>query len=766
MDEKELKFEDLLDKPAMDSGTSGSKPSYLGGNIYIQLPEAIGSLTPTARCVLDELKDWHKRVDKQGGKEPHPTYLLTVDKLPESLVKYSNIGEQAKSEASISQAIKQILDLDRKGMNRVAYAYPFLIRNGNKIASKIALIAPQKENKTDVSPYRQACFRYSEEMVNLLIKNRAKKGRAYEENITLTVQKNKEGKTWLFPKLASLEAEIGQLVRRGFGNIPAISLPDFLEDCMEYGRRENLVVPILDDYHIVIDPLDLKADGSYNKVPEVVNQILLQINGLIQFGKDVLIPYAEEAKYEGFKSRFLQLAGSCKFQSLEEKMQCDSIGKELVMLLDGFPFSSQKGNAGMTIREPVDLCIRILKNLIEEKNKTGNRQEGDTYENILKSISDRIPEYTRDNLVLYPMQFDDEIKKSGISDPEKIKLFAKKLKDDILSEFSYHEAKNANGTSVFYVVDHGYMTAVLHKLTIDGKSNPELRKQLDYAKKKKKKLTNPKHPELNGKLKPDLIAKLMMEIDNEGIRDLEDKKQQDLKNKINVPFGVMAFFVSALAFVTAAFIFETTDPFFFGIPFSIILGILVAIFFREKSDDEIKKEVKESGKFGKLEEPASETSGGSHGEKTNETKEDKIAHIYKSADSSIFPKKFNKITEKVLDPDSLKKRIEANLDTIKKNNQTLEKEKDNQKVISTIEYAVLQSSATILVPNDILVENMPASLIISRSDLKSELFRQQLADAYREDMEKKKLDKKMVKYYTYLINTIEMEYFKYLPKKK
>ena len=75
---------DLLDLNELKGEAGPPAPADVQAPIsqsYIQLSDAIGSLTPTARCILDELKDWHKRVERHGSKEIHPSYLLTLDKL-------------------------------------------------------------------------------------------------------------------------------------------------------------------------------------------------------------------------------------------------------------------------------------------------------------------------------------------------------------------------------------------------------------------------------------------------------------------------------------------------------------------------------------------------------------------------------------------------------------------------------------------------------------------------------------------------------------
>jgi len=766
----DLDLTDTSDLKAEETKISAEVPST-SSQSYIQLSDAIGSLTPTSRCILDELKDWHKRVEKHGSKEVHPSYLLTLDKLPEALGKYTNLGAQGKTENAIYHALRLILDIDHRGANRVAYVYPYLIRSGNKIASKIALIAPQKDNKTDTIPYRQACFRFSQDLIKMLLDNRSKKGRNWDEQNpgNLLLQKNKDGETWLYPKLGSLESEVTSLVRKGFGNVPYIPMTDFLVDFVNYAKEQGLAIAILPDYHIVLDHLEIHPDGSFKKLPEVVNQILAQLDALETIAKTQLKAIAAEAKYDVFIDKLNHYLQTETFSSIDDKMNPEERVKRFLSLLETFPFAAQKGNKAKELRETIELGMRILKRLCDEKGSVINRKDDNIYASVKESVISKIPEYTKNNHTLLRINFEDEVASAGITSEEKTNEYIKRLKDDVFSEFSYYEEKLPTGKSVYYVVDHGYMAAVLHKLAFESKGNPELTKQLQYAKMINARLSNPKHPELNSKLRPDAIAKMNAGVKDLEHEELEKEKAQDIKSRFNVVPGVMTFIVSTMIFITAAYYLRSAAPLFFGVPFSIVAGFMAALFFREKSSDEIREEIKNSGKFPGISDwgkPSGSSAQGGDEDGASSPKEEKIANIYKAADNFVFPKRFNKITDKVLDPKTLKSRIYENLDNIKRNNLTLAKEKNDDKIASTVEYAVLQSVATIQVPDEVAVKDMPATIFINRTDLKTALFRGQLADFYREEMNKKKFDKKLVKYYTYLINTVEMEYYKYLPKKR
>lgn len=761
----------VVENSSSKEESSSDRPS---AQSYIFLSDSVGSLTPTARCILDELKDWHKRVEKHGSKEKHASYLLTVDKLPEALGKYTNLGAQGRSENSIHHALRQILDIDHRGQNRAAYAYPYLIRTGSKISSKIALIAPQNENKTDTQPYRQACFRFSQDLIKVLLDNRAKKGRNWDEDNpgSLLLQKNKEGNTWLYPKLGSLEAEISSLVRKGFGNLPYIPMPDFLQDFTLFAREQNLALSVLTDYHIVIDELNILPDGSFKRLPEVVNQILAHMNGLEQFTKDQLTKLAKDAKYESFLSSFSDYISTPKFPSSESKMNPEEEVKKFLAIIENFPYPTEKGNRALSIKETVELSVKILKRLSEEKGSVLTRKDDSIYGTVKNAVISKIPEHTKNHNTLMRIDFEEEVAKAGITSEEKANEYIKRLKDDVFSDHSYYEEKLPDGRSVYYVVDHGYMAAVIHKLAFEGRTNPEYKKQLGYAKIINHKLSNPKHPELNNKLKPELIAKLNADVKNMEVEELEKERSNEIRSRFNAVPGILTFVVSTLIFITGAYYLRSAMPIFFGVPFSVVLGFMAAIYFREKSTEEIRDDIKNSGKFsgigdwGKPTYNSGSSSSSYEDEAETSKKEEKLSHIYKAADNFVFPKRFNKITDKVLDPKSLRSRIYENLDNIKRNNMTLGKEKDDDKVASTVEYAVLQSVSTILIPDDVAIRDLPNTILINRTDMKSALFRGQLADHYREEMNKKKFDKKLVKYYTYLINTVEMEYYKYLPKKR
>ncbi|EMY14450.1 hypothetical protein LEP1GSC043_1251 [Leptospira weilii str. Ecochallenge] len=332
-------------------------------------------------------------------------------------------------------------------------------------------------------------------------------------------------------------------------------------------------------------------------------------------------------------------------------------------------------------------------------------------------------------------------------------------------------------TSEIYAVDPGYMAAVLHKLSSMATKNTAYQKELEIAKEINASLSNPKHPGLNAKLKAESIVKLQQGIQTMEQLEVERQRSQEFAKKFNLPMGMLGFVASMILFLIASVHFRTTGILFVGIPVSLFLGLMLAFYFRNKEKSDILSNGNSAASLGSGfkgefmsssdDYPSGDDSEDERFHSKGETpKEKKVNLIAKGAERFVFPNRFTKITDKIHDSRSLRKKIFENLDNIRNNVAHLKGEKDDDKVASTVEYALLQNSATILVPDDIVPQGMPGSIILSHNDLKAPLIRDQIAEFLRNEAQKKQYDKKLLKYYTFLINTIEVEYYKYLPNRK
>ncbi|RHX94962.1 hypothetical protein DLM76_06410 [Leptospira yasudae] len=773
--EQDISFEEL----------AASKPVEIQSLTpdYIFLNEGAVGLSATARCILDELRDWHKKTEKHGSKSIHPSYLLTLDKLAELLNKYRNLSEQAKSPPSVDMALRQLVDYEKKGKNKSAYIYPFLVRNGAKVLARIAIASPQKEAKTDVTPYRVACFEFSEEMIDLILQNRAKRPKLPDEDNpgAFLLHKNKAGKNWLFPKLASLEAEFSTLLKRGFQPYSYIPMMDFLRDFLTYANKKNYVMKILPDYHLILDDLQLNPDGSYVNQPEVIAHYRCQADALEKFAIPYLKELSARAGYSLFGTRIAEFEQT-HIQMVEpgRKQNSEKV-KALISLINDYPFDRETDELGKKVSETCRLSIQILSKLMEEKDRLVERKEENVFKSLKSRLLNKIAENTLEQQTLYRFSPEQKLKSSGLLDESRYPSLIEELKRDITAQYAMKEVQKPDQTVEIYAVDPGYMAAVLHKLSGMATSNPAYQKDLEIAREINASLSNPKHPGLNAKLKAENIVKLQQGIQAMEQLEAEKQRSQEFAKKFNLPMGMLGFVASMILFLIASVHFKTTGILFVGIPVSLFLGLMIAFYFRDKEKSDILTNGSSSaslgsgfkGEYGSMTSSSSDgyysgdDSEDEHFQSKGETpKEKKVSLIAKGAERFVFPSRFTKITDKIHDSRSLRKKIFENLDNIRNSVAHLKTEKDDDKVASTIEYALLQNSATILIPDDIVPQGMPGSIILSHNDLKAPLIRDQISEFLRNEAQKKKYDKKLVKYYTFLINTIEVEYYKYLPSRK
>jgi hypothetical protein len=728
--------------PENESTSSSTK------TILIKSPQSLNSFTATAKSILDELREKHKGMEQSGHKKLHPLELIAIDKLGEALLKYTNLSEQAKSNQAVDQALAHILDIKGKGKESFAYIYPFLIKSANKVAAKIALVSPQTASSIDVGPYRDACFEFSKPMIDLILSNRAKKSKDLDDNNpgSILFQKNKSGNDWLYPERFSLESEIASLIKTGFKPYSAIPIKDFIDDFIEYGNTRKNLEQITPKYHIIIDELQVKEDGSYARQPEMVNHYRAQADGLEKFAMIYLPKLCDEGaagfrpKIQEFKSTHIDGAQAGRKQSREKV-------KALIGLVKDFPFSQANSELSKSVKETCDEALKILENLISKMDTLIDRKYNNIQDQLFKSVSQKISEHTKNNMTLLVLNVDKELNSSGIKEADKLESVKNKLTEDILKAFGSKEGRDEEGNIITYVVDHTIMASVLHKYGMSAKLSPKEKIEYETAKLINDELIASKNKKLNINIKPDVVAKMTQDLLKKD-QNLEggDSAANEFLSSLNPVAGIIGFMVVVLCSAVMFFIENDLTYIMMGFPVGLVVGVIAAKFIKPKSA-EAKSEKKGSGK-------------------TEESADAKTNQIAKAASKFIYPSSFNSATDKVYDRASLMKKIEKHLGEIKSGAPLLAGETDPNKIASAIEHAMMNNSITIAIPDNLVPKNKPSSYIISKSDFKAPTFRNQLSDIYREQMEKNKMNKELVAYYKFLINVLEVEYHKYLSKKK
>lgn len=756
--------ENKSEKPNQADREAPAKQSTTGKDrsIIVRTPQSLLSLSATAKAIMDELRDRHKGKDKAGEKPLHPTEVITLDKITDFLHKYNNLSEQGKSPVAIDQALRQLTDIDNGFKYRMLYLYPFLIRSTNKVLAKVALIAPQTTHEMNVRNYRESCFDYSKPVIDLILSNRAKRIKEIDENNpgNFLFQKNKAGQDWLVPLNCSLESEIVLLIKRGFKPYTYLPIKDFIEDFVDYGNDKNLLEEIIPGYHMIIDEIELKEDGTYQRPPEIVNHYRAQADGLQKFAMEHLRKLADEIglsefkyKLNEFQREHIDLAPANRKQN-REKIRI------LINLIKEFPFNKVNSEYSKNVQNTCTQSIRIVEFLLNSMNNLLDRKYASAYNKLNKFLEKIITENTKNDLVLTPIDLTQELERAGIKEPEKVKLYSDKLKKDISTQFGVHAVKDESGKSLLYAVDQSYMASVLHKLTEQSTSDPKSKQELEYAKIINQEMILSKNPRLNINIKADHIDKLKKDMSTMEKMEREKKKKEEFQKRFNVPVGLSVFAILSLMIVAISFSDANILVLLIGLPISVALGILAAVYFRRKSADSLDDKnilIENNKSFKDLKILESDK---------KETKEEKVNEISRAAVRYVFPTKYNKVEDKVFDLPALRAKIQENLDDIKRGVPILAKEADKEKIASSIEYSILTTgSIVVAIPPEVAAKNKPTSLIFSKEDFKSPLFRSQLSEHYRNQLDKHKLDPQLVKYFTFLVNTVEVEYHKFLNRK-
>jgi hypothetical protein len=732
-------------------------------SIVLKTPQSMTHLNATSKSILNELRERHKLIEARGGSRAvYPGELLTLDKVVEVLQKFPNLSIQAKSTDAIDQAIHQLADHDGRGANRLVFFYPFLVNNNNKVTAKIALIAPQTAPEVDIKRYIDSCFEHSQPMIDLILKNRARKVKEIKEDEPgqFLLYKNKLGDKWLYPYLCSIESEITMLLKKAFKPYNYISVRDFIDDFVIYGKEKGLLRKVLDNYHIIVDEIELNPDGSFLHQPETVIHYRAQADGLEKFVfqhvRDLL---DKEGDHDGLRVKLSNFKRDHIDNAAQGRKQNREKIKELISIIKSINFSNYKSDKAKKIEKTCNYSTGILEELIQEMDELIGRKFGAIHENVKKNLSNYVIEFTKRELTLCPIEVYKEVIRGGLKDEKDIETCMSEVKSFLLSEFGSREVTKEDGTKILYAVDQSYMASVMHKLTSLATEDDDYATQLTIAKQIYDELFAKKDPKLNSKIKEDHLAHL-----SEDMRKLEEtvnekRRREDFQKKYNVTAGGISFFVFLLICFILAFANGNLIFVLAGIPLSAIVGFIAAKFFRKRRFDRsaIRKErEKESVSGVAIHSDASSPE--------RQMKEEKSLEIAKVAEQFVFPKKYNTVEDKILDPPTLRSRINESLQDIQSRVKMLAKEEDMNKVASAIEYSLMSHSVVIAIPNDLVPKGMPNSLILGRTDFKTPLFRNQLSEHFRGELQKHKLDKDMVKYYTFLINTLEMEYYKFINK--
>lgn len=713
---------------------------------YIHIPN-YSKITNLLKRILDMARDRHNQIKKLNGSENEIETLLSLDFLHSLIHKENSLKETEKTPAAVNGALKQMLDVFTNGKEKYGYLYPILITEHNKIIPKIMLFAPQKDKQTRIRPYRENSFNFSKRVIDQMLSTRAKNTKRTEDNAEISLLRlSKNGSEWLFPKILSVESELINLLKKGFQPYSYIPLDDFIQDFTDYGLKSNKLVQILPDYHMIQEKIEFTSNGEYAKVPEVIFHFKSQVESLEKFVLKYMGGMAEKLKFHIYKTNITSYREKYNVSYPDDPDLIKQRMDALFDLISNFPGLVSQDEGIKKILETCEESMNICKNLYSKMDDLARFKEKYLSSVFLENTQQKINEHTKEKLTLFVLDLNATLNKSNIKDKQLLYELEKELKEIIQTKYGYFESMNNEGKEFFYVTHPGYLTCVIHNLTRLSMENKSYQKQLEISKLIMEKLQDSNRSDIDSLVTEADKESLLKKIEELRNEDTKRRNRIQFKNSYNLVAGVAGFTLSLVYFFI---LYNTYDDILFAllsIPVSLVVGLFLAILFRKKPF------IARSEK-GETDSETDEENSTSDTEKTN--------LILKASESYIFKPKFNSIEERIHDRSSLKETIRENLSIIKANSQVFAKEKSNDKIVSTIENAMLFYSAIITIPSDIVPKGKPTMIILNRGDLKNPHIRSQLAEYFKFQSAAGR-NNGLSSYYNFLYQAVERDYFKYI----
>lgn len=708
----------------------------------IHLPQ-YSKITPILKKILDLVGLRHSQLAELNAGESSVQSLLSLDYLAQVLAKDGTIKEPDKSTQSINQALKQMLDTFSNGKEKYGYLYPILFNENNHVISKILIIAPQREKETPIKPFRNNCFDFSKKVIEQILTTRQKqRNPVFDTDDISLIMQQKEGNSWFYPKLISFENEIVHLIKKAFHPYSYIPIHDFISDFIQYGMKTEKILEITPEYHIIDEKVEFDLTGEFKRVPEILVHYKTQINSLQNFIFRFIQPLAEKNGYSVFLAKLENFKNKFDFKVGTELDHLKTREEEIGNLMNTLPI-----NLDENTKKCFDLVaesLKICKKFFSIAEGLSDIKEKNLSNLFLASIQKKIDDHTKEKSTLFVLDIKSTLNKSGIENKQLLYELEKELKREINNKYGYFEATSGDGKQFFYVTNPAYITQVIHNLTRLSIENSSYKKQLDIANHIHERLRQTKPSLIDTGISEVQKTKYLFQIDEMYEEQERIRKKEDLKNSFNILAGVFGFILSLFYFMVLYKNYSELIYLLLAIPVSLIMGLVFSVLFRKKPF------------FAKA---ISEEKSPDDENQNSNTENQNL--IIKASESYIFSPRYTSIDERIFDRHSLKETIISNLEVIKSNSQLLSKEKNDDKIISTVENAMLFYSALINVPNDLVPKGKSNLIILNRADLKSPHIRNQIAEYFKFKAAAGQ-NEGTSGYYNYLFQAVERDYFKYV----
>lgn len=701
-------------------------------SFFIPLPKNIASYSMTSQAILEELRVRHRRLEMHGSAEITPSLLLTVDSIPELLSKQVQLTEVHKSGAAIAEAFKELAGLTEHNKEPVVYFYPFLLQVDQKLMMRISMIAPQNREKTDIVPFRRACFKYSVDLIDQLLKNRANRELLLEDENPGAglVRSDQKGNTYFFPTKLSYESELESMIRKSMDSYGYIPMKDFILDVITRGKETAKLVEIIPGYHLIL------PNGSHH--PEYARHLAVQMDGLRIFSFPYLKRFALDNKYAGFIEKLNELESSLPKRTEELLKTGVSFIPNISSLLQEFPFdriTNEEGKrVGISVRESLLILEKLNKHLKEQKKEDAE----EAIISLIKLLGTKIEDNTANTLTLTKLDLNAEVKALGLKNEIETEKAISKIVSSLSEIYGCLEMKEES-FHILFALDQKKLSKVEANTFNLAKTDSNYRNELPILDQIHVILKNRADQNID---KEEIPEKELEEetIINQNLLREPRISFSALQEKFHVPIGVFTFLTLASVTTIVSLLLGTLEYIISGFFLSILVGLTLGYLYR--SDGKQKPTVEKQ---------------------TQSTpKENRSLGIAKVAEGFIYPKKFNSIAEKVYDFKRLRNHIEDCVEDIKAQLPNSDQKKDSNKIVAEIEHAILQISVVMKIPEALQLKNRPKELILSKADFRTILFRTQLAEYYRKEASIYKSDRDQMDYIQFIIRELEFGYNKYI----
>lgn len=706
---------------------SVSEPTY-----FISLPKNIASYSLTSQAILEELRVRHRRLEMHGSAEITPTLFLTLDLIPELLSKQVHLTDSHKTNAAIKEALKELAGLTEHNKEPVVYFYPFILLVDQKLVFRVSMISPQINERTDIVPFRRSCFKYSIDLVDILLKNQSNLDLILEnENPGSSLLRvDQKGKVYFFPTKLGFESVLENILRKSMEPFGPLPVKDFILDVITRGKETANLVEIVPGYHFVL-PI-----GSHH--PEYAKHLTVQLDGLKQFAFPYLKRFATENRYESYLEKLNDLESKIPKQTEELLKQGQNLLQEVTQILGEFPFEKLSGDDSIRVKNGIQESLVILQKLSRFLSQQEKEDAEDELFSLIQFLSTKIEENTKSTLTLTKLNLYSEIKTLNLtSDSEKKKVIDKIVKT-LSDTYGCLEMKEEN-FHVLFALDQKYLSKVEENTLKLAKTNSEYRNELPILDQIRNILKNRSDVSID---KEEILQET---VEEETEPESQTRKEprisfSALQEKFHVPIGVFSFLTLASVVTVISLLIGSLEYIASGFFLSFFIGLILGYLYRkdEKPKSNLEKQ------------------------KPVQTKENRSLSIAKVAEAFIYPKKFNSIAEKVYDFKRLRNHIEECVEEIKLQLPVADQKKDSNKIVAEIEHAIIQISVVMKIPEAIQLKNRSKELILSKSDFRTILFRTQLAEYYRKEASLYKSDRDQMDYIQFIIRELEFGYNKYL----